>query len=202
MEQIHRDALISTKYEGTTGVQALDLLGRKIILDKGNQLKDQIKRQLSESWAIGTGAQAGSHGIRGHALEIAKLSGKWGLLTAQILKGAASNKDMVATASVDFLMYTGYMSVGFQWLKMMNAASAALASDPNMDEKDKLFYQSKIDTGNFYFDRLLPRAYAHAEMAVKNPDSIMDMDMEGWDLATTLPSDSGQAYGKNFKAEM
>jgi hypothetical protein len=200
MEQIHRDALISTKYEGTTGVQALDLLGRKIILDKGNQLKNQIKRQMSAAWDIGTGSEAGNHGIRGYAFEIAKLSARWGLLVAQILKGAANDKDIVGTASVDFLMYTGYMSVGYQWLRMMNAASAALRSDPNMAEADRRFYQSKIDTGKFYFERLLPRADAHAKMCVKNPDSIMAMHIDGWDLATTLPSDSGQAYGKNFKA--
>jgi alkylation response protein AidB-like acyl-CoA dehydrogenase len=201
MEQIHRDAIISTKYEGTTGVQALDLLGRKIILDKGNQLKDHIKRQMGAAWDIGTGAEAGNHGIRGYAFEIAKMSARWGLLVAQILKGAASNKDIIGTASVDFLMYTGYMSVGYQWLRMMNAASSALSSDPNMAAADRAFYQSKIDTGKFYFERLLPRADAHAKMCVKNPDSIMDMQLDGWDLATTLPSDSGQAYGRGFNAE-
>jgi len=198
MEQIHRDALISTKYEGTTGVQALDLLGRKIILDKGNEMKTQMKKQISMCWDIGTGAEAGNHGIRGYAFQIAKLTGKWGLLTAQILKGAASDKDTVATASVDFLMYTGYMSVGYQWLRMMNSASAALSSDPDMAEADRIFYESKLNTGKFYFERLLPRADSHATMCVKSPDSIMDMHIDGWDMATTLPSDSGQAYGKNF----
>ncbi len=201
MEQIMRDSLISTKYEGTTGVQALDLLGRKIILDKGVQLRKQIKSQISTCWEIGTSSHAGSHGLRSKAFTIAKYSIQWGVLTGKILAGASKNRDIVGTASTDFLMYAGYISVGFQWLRMMDAAAKALEANPSMDAADKAFYESKIETGNFYFDRILPRANAHAEMAAKDPKSIMDLKMEGWDIATTLPSDSGMAYGRDYKAE-
>ncbi|GMH86394.1 hypothetical protein TrST_g5555 [Triparma strigata] len=200
MEQIYRDAKISTLYEGTTGVQALDLLGRKIVLDKGKELRKQVQLQISDAWSIGTSQTARNHGLTGHALEIGKLSAQWATTAMRIVAGAAKNRDIIGTASTDYLMFSGYISCGYQWLKMMHAAGKALDANPDMSESDKIFYQSKLDTGNFYFNRLLPKAYTHRDMAVKNPDSIMDLPMEGWDLATTLPSDSGDAYA-GYKVE-
>lgn len=200
MEQIMRDARISTLYEGTTGVQALDLLGRKIILDKGKELGKQAKLQISTAFEIGTSGTAGNHGLRGHALEVASLSAQWVTTTLKIVAGAASNKEIVGSASTDFLMFSGYLSCAYQWLRMMNAAGEALDANPDMDEADKAFYEGKIMTGKFYFDRLLPKAYALRDMSVKKPDSIMDMPLASWDLATKLPSNSGNAYA-GFKPE-
>ena len=194
MEQIMRDARISTLYEGTTGVQALDLLGRKVILDKGKCLTKQAKTQISDAFAIGTGSAAGNHGFRGHALEVAKMSMQWVTTALKITVGAASSKDIVGSASTDYLMFSGYLSCGYQWLKMMDTAGRALDENPGMDKADRMFYEGKLQTGKFYFDRILPRAYAHKAMCTKSPKSIMDMPLEAWDLATTLPSDSGNAY--------
>ena len=200
MEQIMRDARISTLYEGTTGVQALDLLGRKIILDKGKELGKQAKLQIQEAFEIGTSSTAGNHNLRGHALEVAKLSTQWVTTSMWVVAGAASDREIVGSASTDFLMFSGYISGAYQWLKMMNVAGAALDANPNMDPADRSFYEAKLHTGRFYFDRLLPKAYALRDMSIKKPDSIMKMPMEGWDLATTLPSNSGNAYA-GYKAE-
>ena len=82
---------------------------------------------------------------------------------------------------------------------MMNTAAAALEANPNMDEADRKFYEAKIHTGEFFFERVLPKAKVHAKMSMKSPDSIMKMELDQWDLNTTLPSDSGGAYGKNFQ---
>lgn len=197
MEQICRDAKIATIYEGTTGVQGLDLIGRKIIMDKGVQLRKNVFHMVGTAWRIGMSNSA----LAGHATTIATMSLNELILVAKIAVGATKSKEIVGSASTDFMMYCGYVSCGFQWLRMMNAASEALKSDPNMSEGDKKFYEAKIDTGNFYFDRIMPTAKGHAESCVRDPKTIMDLNIEAWDLATTLPSNSGQAYGRGFTAK-
>jgi len=198
MEQIMRDARISTLYEGTTGVQGLDLLGRKIIMDKGVLLRKHLKNVATECFKIGTGSNAMKYGLHTKALEIGAFTARTMYAVARILGHASGNKEAVGSASVDFLMMQGYFNCGLQWLRMMNAAADALESNPDMDEAEKTFYRGKMNTGNFYFDRILPKAYAHASMCVKSPDSIMAMTMDQWDINQKLPSDSGRAYGKNF----
>ena len=79
-----RDARISTLYEGTTGVQALDLIGRKILLDKGKELSKQVKLQVSEAARIGTSQTARNHGLLGHSVEIGKLSAQWATTAARV----------------------------------------------------------------------------------------------------------------------
>lgn len=197
MEQILRDAKISTLYEGTTGVQALDLIGRKIILNKGVQLRQRVKQQVSDSWSIGTGNTK----LAKHAWTIAKMSGQELVYMAKILAGASKNRDIVGSASTDFLMYCGYVGCGYQWLKMMDVAQKALDRNPNMATADREFYEAKLQTGDFYMERVLPMALAHGNMCVKDPSSMMAMGLSGWDLATTLPSNSGEAYGKDYKEE-
>lgn len=62
--------------------------------------------------------------------------------------------------------------MAYYWLRMMNTAAEKLKTATGADAE---FYKAKIETGKFYFDRLLPRAQAHADLAVRNPKSIMDM---------------------------
>ena len=199
MEQIMRDARISTLYEGTTGVQGLDLLGRKIILDKGKLLKEHMGNVASESFKIGTSSHAYKYGLVSKSFEMAALCARTMYTVARILSHAASDKEAVGSASVDFLMFQGYFNCGFQWLRMMNTAAAALEENPNMDEADRKFYEAKLHTGEFYFDRILPKAYVFSKMSMASPKSIMNMEMDQWDLNTRLPSDSGNAYGKSFQ---
>ncbi len=73
---------------------------------------------------------------------------------------------------MDFLYYSGYVSMAYYWLRMMNAASEKLKTATGADAD---FYKAKIETGQFYFERLLPRALAHGALAVKHPKSIMQM---------------------------
>jgi len=198
MEQIMRDARISTLYEGTTGIQGLDLLGRKIIMDKGKLLKEHMATIAKTSFEVGTSSHAFKYGLVSKSAEIAGLAGRTLYTTARILAHAANDKEAVGAASVDFLMFQGYMNCGYQWLRMMNVAAAALEADPNMDAADRKFYEAKLNTGEFYFDRILPKAYVHSKMSMSSPKSIMKMEMDQWDLNTTLPSDSGNAFGKDF----
>lgn len=150
MEQNVRDNRVSQLYEGTTGVQAMDLLGRKIILSKGKPLRNfasEVFNYCKESY------QASAN--KKEALKLAWYTCKWLALTGKIVYSAKVNRDNIGVASVDYLMYSGYVMMGFHWLKMMDVAAAKLKANPHTDAE---FYSSKVKTGQFYFSKLLPRA--------------------------------------------
>jgi hypothetical protein len=75
-------------------------------------------------------------------------------LTYRIAMGARKDKDFVGSASVEYLMYSGYVSLAYHWLKMEVAAEAALVAG---GVEDKEFYAAKIETSHFYFENILPR---------------------------------------------
>lgn len=197
MEQILRDCKISTLYEGTTGVQGLDLIGRKIIADKGVSLKNRATMQIKTAANIAVNGRSYKYGYMKHAGTIGKMSAQWLTTTAQIVMGAAKTKDQVGTASTDYMMFNGYLLCGFAWLQMMDTAAAALDKG-DLDEENRRFYEQKLETGLFYMDRLLPKGESHRIMSLKDSSSIMKID--DWTLATDLPSDSGNAYA-GYKAE-
>jgi hypothetical protein len=169
MEQLVRDTKISCIYEGTTGIQALDLLARKILGSKGAILKPFMTD-------IGAFCQqhASNPEMAEHIQALGAYSQQWQELTADVGKKAMSNADEIGGASVDYLMFAGYVTLAYFWARM-----AAVAEDKlkNSDE-DKAFYQAKIKTANFYFKRILPRAKGHAACIEGGVDSMMALASE------------------------
>jgi alkylation response protein AidB-like acyl-CoA dehydrogenase len=169
MEQLVRDTKISCIYEGTTGIQALDLLARKILGSKGAILKPFMTD-------IGAFCQqhAGNPEMAEHVQALEAYSQQWQELTAGVGKKAMSNADEIGGASVDYLMFAGYVTLAYFWARM-----AAVAEDKlkNSDE-DKAFYQAKIKTANFYFKRILPRAKGHGACIEGGVDSMMALASE------------------------
>jgi alkylation response protein AidB-like acyl-CoA dehydrogenase len=169
MEQLVRDTKISCIYEGTTGIQALDLLARKILGSKGAILKPFMTD-------IGAFCQqhASNPEMAEHIQALGAYSQQWQELTADVGKKAMSNADEIGGASVDYLMFAGYVTLAYFWARM-----AAVAGDKlkNSDE-DKAFYQAKIKTANFYFKRILPRAKGHAACIGGGVDSMMALASE------------------------
>ena len=173
MEQIARDARIATLYEGTTGIQSLDLLGRKVLMsNKGQSIRDFskvifsfAKPHLFSRGPVGSMART----LCKHALE-------WNIMTLRIMLGASKDRELVGSASVDYLMYSGYVMMGYFWALQAEKSTALLASGKGEESND--FYTSKIQTAEFYFDRLLPRASAHKKSAVSPTKSLMQMDNE------------------------
>lgn len=170
MEQILRDSKIATIYEGTTGIQALDLIGRKTLLDKFAQLKIFSGEMLSfasqyllRPWKSKT--------MRKQAWAIAKLAIKWRYLGLRIAMQAKRQPDAVGAGSVDFLMYSGYAFMAFMWGMMSAAAEKQLATG----EGDTEFYQEKLHTAEFFFERMLPQAHFHAKSITANLESLMAM---------------------------
>ncbi|MGB2041887.1 MAG: acyl-CoA dehydrogenase C-terminal domain-containing protein [Porticoccaceae bacterium] len=178
MEQILRDSRIATLYEGTTGIQALDLIGRKVLLDRFTQLKIFTGEMLSFaakslSWPRGNKMQ------RKQAWTLVKLALKWRYLGYKLAMQGKRNPDAVGAGSNDFLMFSGYAFMAFMWAKMSSAAQAQL----DTGEGDSQFLQQKLHTAEFFFERMLPQAKVHAKTIGANLDSLMAMPTEYFDAS-------------------
>ena len=173
MEQIARDARIATLYEGTTGIQSLDLLGRKVLMtNKGQSIRDfsKVIFSFAKPHLFSRGPVASM------ARTLCKRVVEWNIMTLRIMLGASKDRELVGSASVDYLMYSGYVMMGYFWALQAEKSAALLESGAGEESND--FYTSKIQTAEFYFDRLLPRASAHRKSAVSSTKSLMQMDNE------------------------
>ncbi|TXJ10393.1 MAG: acyl-CoA dehydrogenase [Acinetobacter sp.] len=161
MEQIVRDARISTLYEGTTGIQALDLLGRKVLLSSKGKVVASYTTEILKF----CGQHARNKYMRRFIWDLTKVCTQWGILTTRIMLTARKDRDIVSSAAVDYLMFSGYAMMAYFWAQQAAVASEKLEKG-GKEEAD--FYKAKIKVADFYFDRLLPRAQGHAE-AMVNP---------------------------------
>lgn len=84
---------------------------------------------------------------------------------------AMKNPDEVGAAAFDFLMYSGYMCAAWQWAKMANAAAKKIAEGEDGDD----FYEAKLQTAKFYFDRILPRIRTHKACLHSGAENLMAM---------------------------
>lgn len=146
-EQLVRDVRIAQIYEGTNGIQALDLLGRKIVGSKGALLQPL----LADIEAL-CGQAEGQHGWQQEVQSLRQLMQQVEGVTEQILQSASTDENLVNSVAVEYLHLIGYLSFAFVWLKM------ALVAEPQVQAKP--FLASKVKTAKFYFSKLLPRAYA------------------------------------------
>ena len=178
MEQIARDARISTLYEGTTGIQALDLLGRKVLLNtKGKCVRDfsATMLRLVKPYAL----QRTPMGQMMRTL--ARRTAQWNVLTTLIMLRASKDREQVGSSSVDYLMYSGFVMMAYFWALQAAKAAELLASGKGKESND--FYTAKIQTAEFYFARLLPRADSHYSAALAPTSSVMQMPQELFQMA-------------------
>jgi hypothetical protein len=165
MEQIVRDTRISTLYEGTTGIQALDLIGRKVLSDRGRQLRywtriihrfcrDNENRKMQE-----------------FIKPLRRYYKEWGGFTNKIGLKAMKNADEVGAAAYDYLMYSGYVSMAYFWAAIADTAYRKLEEGTN----DAEYFQGKIKTARFYFKKLLPRAKMHKEIMLTGGKTVFDL---------------------------
>jgi hypothetical protein len=168
MEQIVRDCRISMLYEGTTGIQALDLIGRKI-LGSGGKLLLNFTNMIDELCQANTAEEDKPY--------IDVLNAKkdeWLGLSMQIGEAAMSNPDEAGSASVDYLMYSGYITLAYFWAKMAVIARQKIAEA----DGDTSFYEAKLMTAQFYFERLLPRTESLKTTMLAGADNLMQMPEE------------------------
>jgi len=159
IEQLYRDNRITPIYEGTNSVQAIDLVFRKVltnkILDKfiriiRNEIKDNNKNPELKKLID----------VLEKKIIILLNFAKWLETKLKI------QKDDVSAACNDFLKVLGYVALGFSWFKMTKI------SFENSD-KNKEFYNEKINTAKFFFDKIFPRVDSHYQSAITGSDSIM-----------------------------
>lgn len=173
MEQNARDSRIAQLYEGTTGVQSLDLLGRKIILSKGKPLMAFSGEVLGYCKKTLIDKRSSSSNKK-EAATLAWYTLKYLALSAQTVVASRTSKENVSVAAVDYLHYSGFIIMAFHWLKMMDVAAAALKKDPYTDAE---FYSSKIKTGQFFFEKLLPRADGYASVIRGGAKTTMNLTL-------------------------
>ncbi|PTU76468.1 acyl-CoA dehydrogenase C-terminal domain-containing protein [Pseudomonas mangrovi] len=142
-EQLVRDVRIAQIYEGTNGIQALDLLGRKVLGSGGEALR-----------LFAAEIRAFVHG-REHpyASELIEALERLEALTGWLLQQAKADPCAVGAASVEYLQLFGHVAYAYMWARMVSAARQHHAEDPD-------FCQAKLATAEFFFRRLLPRSLA------------------------------------------
>ena len=167
MEQNVRDARIAMLYEGTTGIQALDLLGRKVLGTGGKAAAPALKE---------IAGFCGTDPSHPHSAALQQQMTLIQELTAHIGKSAMEDANEVGAASVDYLMLWGYTLLGYLWARAARKAQEVLdkgASDPS-------FYEAKIQTANFFFEKILPRSLALETQARNGASSLMAMDEDAF----------------------
>lgn len=167
VEQYVRDARITMIYEGTNGIQALDLLGRKVL--QQNLLGSYLASVEADINAAKTKpelkAMAGALQDNVAALKKAERRLKMGALT----NGKDSVAKEASASAADFLTLMSTVAMSQMWLKMGNAASDKIAAN----DVNKDFYATKLDTARFYFDRVAPEAEAAKARLRVNDRSLM-----------------------------
>ena len=143
MEQFVRDARITTIYEGTTQIQALDLLGRKIM---GLQAAG-LRHFLGEVGAF-CQAQSGNPALAEFVAPLARLAQEWEQLTREVGEAAMKDPEQVGAAAVDYLYYSGYVTLAYFWAREIAALGPAHGED---------FRASKLATARFWYQRIVPR---------------------------------------------
>ncbi len=170
MEQEYRDTRITAIYEGTNGIQALDLLGRKILATGGQVMRSFIDRLLNFC------QEDHSETMQPLVKQLSKNINLWIKLTEETGEQVTSNPNVVGAAAYDYMMIAGYTTLAYFWAVSASKAEAALASDTQEAE----FYQAKLATARFYFERILPRTSGLAATARSSDDNLMALSAEAF----------------------
>ena len=160
IEQLYRDNRITPIYEGTNSVQAADLVFRKLSNKNGNVINkflDQVKNECNSN----------NEKIRpfisdfNNYLDVLKKFSDW------MIEKSKTDKDDVSAAANDYLKTLGFVSIAYAWIKVLEVSF----KDYN---ENKNFYDDKINTARFYFDKVLPRAEQHYKSAISGSSNIMN----------------------------
>lgn len=167
MEQNLRDSRISTLYEGTTGIQALDLLGRKVLGSQGQALMafTKVVHKFCK-------ANENNAAMKEFLEPLAKINQEWSEVTMQIGMKAMQNPDEAGAAATDYLMYSGYATLAYLWAAAALVASEKLAAGTT----ETGFYKAKLQTARFYFQRLLPRTRTHLAAMQSGAANLLEMN--------------------------
>lgn len=156
--QHFRDARILPIYEGTTGIQAMDLVGRKTLMNQG---------RVTQHWLDQMRQDCAGHAGMQVSIDSAQSS------LDLLLQGSADDPELAPSVGYHWLMQLGYLCGGWLMVRSADIAQRHLEQDPG-------FMQAKIHTAEFYCQQLLPRAQAHGHSLQAGSDCVMSLDSEQW----------------------
>jgi alkylation response protein AidB-like acyl-CoA dehydrogenase len=168
MEQYVRDARIAQIYEGTNGIQAMDLVGRKLPAHMGRYLRRFFHpvRDYLES-------KEQDFSLHAFLMPLAKAFGRLQKATAVLAQRGLKNPDEMGAAAADYLRLFALVALGYLWMRMAEVAQQKREQDP-------LFYQAKVDTARFYFERILPQSGALFASIMAGSRGMMEFDDEAF----------------------
>ena len=167
MEQFVRDARITQLYEGTNGIQALDLVGRKMGAHYGRYLRaffHPVQEFIEQN--------ASDPAMEEYTLALAKAFGRLQQAVGATAQKGMGNPNEAGAAAMDLLNLFGYVALGYLWARMAKLALTKQNDDPTG------FYKSKVKTANFYMAKMLPKTGALLSSILAGGNSIMDMEEE------------------------
>jgi alkylation response protein AidB-like acyl-CoA dehydrogenase len=160
IEQLYRDNRITPIYEGTNSIQAADLVFRKLVNKNGdiiNKYLELIKNDCSNE----------NEKLKPFIKELKTHLEILSTFTVWIKEKVQNSKDDASAACNDYLKALGFVSIAHAWIKVLEVSFKDY-------EQNKDFYEDKIQTANFYFKRVLPRAESHFKTATSGSDYIMN----------------------------
>lgn len=164
-EQLVRDVRIAQIYEGTNGIQSLDLLGRKVARNGGAFMAEFI-----EEMKIYT-AQASNRVLANQLVEATSVLQD---ATDYVLTTVADDANIISAAAVEYLHLAGYVAYAYMWLQMAESAQEALESGSTEGD----FYSGKIAIANYYFAKVLPRIASLAATVKAGSESLYALTAE------------------------
>tara|TARA_B100001996_G_scaffold116632_1_gene88308 strand:+ start:181 stop:1941 length:1761 start_codon:yes stop_codon:yes gene_type:complete len=159
IEQLFRDNRITPIYEGTNSIQAIDLVQRKIL---NNKTLDSFISEINEEIKI----CKKNKNLFSFIEKLKKYMELLGNFTLWLGKKNSSSKDDVSSACNDYLKVLGYVSLAYSWLKTLRVSHEKL-------ESNKSFFEDKINTATYYFDKILPRVQSHYISAISGSETMM-----------------------------
>lgn len=173
MEQFVRDARIAMIYEGANGVQAMDLVGRKLARNGGRAIQAFFAMVDKECDDANDNEQ-----LIGFAERLAKANGELKAGTMWFMQNAMANPDNAGAGAYHYMHMTGIVALGLMWLRMAKVATAALA-----EKSGDSFYEAKLVTARYFGERYLPDVGAMRRKIETGAEAMMALPMESFATA-------------------
>ncbi|MEJ7934613.1 acyl-CoA dehydrogenase C-terminal domain-containing protein [Sphingobium sp. AN558] len=171
MEQYVRDARIAQIYEGANGVQAMDLVGRKLPMNGGRAMQAFLKIIASE-----VAEAKGDPKLADFAQALEKASGQLQGATLWLMQNAMQNPDNAGAGAYHYMHILGIVATGLMWLRMMKAASGLL----DAGDGDAVFLNAKLVTARFFAERIMPDAGALRRKIEGGADTLMALEPDAF----------------------
>lgn len=172
MSQFVRDARIAMIYEGTNGIQALDLVGRKLAQNGGRAVQAFFKE-------VGDFCEAhrADETMAPYTKALKKGLNDLQAATMWLMQNAVQKPDNAGAASVDYMHLTGLVALGYMWGRMVKTARDRLAAGADGDTS---FLEAKLVTGRYFMERVMPETAAHLARISSGADTVMALPAEAF----------------------